>query len=186
MANYQGKHVRKRSRRVPLSVWLAYLLVATLIATGVTFSGYVTEAQGSDSARVAVMAADVTTIVSGAIAPGETLETTFQINNYEIRDGKTVICEVAQEYTIQNIKLVSNPVSSNGTVPENLTGVQFAVFNSNGEQISLPYNGGRLEPGVEQSETYTIKATWPQADQGEALSFEIDAIEVIVNAQQID
>lgn len=37
----------------PLPVWLAYLLVCTLLLTGVSFARYITTANGSDTARVA-------------------------------------------------------------------------------------------------------------------------------------
>lgn len=40
-------------RFLPLPVWLAYLLVCTLLLTGVSFARYITTASGSDAARVA-------------------------------------------------------------------------------------------------------------------------------------
>lgn len=40
-------------RPLSLPVWLAYLLVCTLLLTGVSFARYVTTADGSDAARVA-------------------------------------------------------------------------------------------------------------------------------------
>lgn len=40
-------------RPLPLPVWLAYLLVCTLLLTGVSLARYITTADGSDAARVA-------------------------------------------------------------------------------------------------------------------------------------
>lgn len=40
-------------RFLSLPVWLAYLLVCTLLLTGVSFARYITTASGSDTARVA-------------------------------------------------------------------------------------------------------------------------------------
>lgn len=40
-------------RPLPLPVWLAYLLVCTLLLTGVSFARYITTANGGDTARVA-------------------------------------------------------------------------------------------------------------------------------------
>lgn len=40
-------------RPLSLPVWLAYLLVCTLLLTGVSFARYITTADGSDAARVA-------------------------------------------------------------------------------------------------------------------------------------
>lgn len=184
MANYQGKHVAKRSRRIPLSVWLAYLLVASLIATGVTFSGYVTQAHGADSARVAVMASNVTTIVSGKIVPGETLNFDFTVANYE----EDLVCEVAQKYTIESIRLLSNlPV--NGEDQENLTDITFSIQEKKGENqyesITLPYEG-TFAAGEKFSKSFRVTASWPDAAFTEEMSFEIDAIEITVNAEQLD
>lgn len=44
---------KQRLKRLPVHVYLAYLLVCTLLLTGVSFSSYITSANGSDNARVA-------------------------------------------------------------------------------------------------------------------------------------
>lgn len=48
-----GKYERKKSRRLPIHVILGYLLLLTVLLTGVTVSKYVTSTPGGDSARVA-------------------------------------------------------------------------------------------------------------------------------------
>ena len=50
MENTRNKPAR---RRLPLAVYLAFLLVAALAFTGASFASYKTVATGSDSARVA-------------------------------------------------------------------------------------------------------------------------------------
>lgn len=44
---------KKKHIRLPIHVYLSYLLVATLIFTGVTFSKYITATNAGDSARIA-------------------------------------------------------------------------------------------------------------------------------------
>ena len=45
-------------KKLPLRVYLLYLVVASLIFTGVTFSSYVSTATGGDVVQVALFAAD--------------------------------------------------------------------------------------------------------------------------------
>lgn len=49
---YEQKE-KKSKKRLPLQAYLAYLLVCTFLLAGVSFSRYITFANGSDSARVA-------------------------------------------------------------------------------------------------------------------------------------
>lgn len=49
-----GKHRAKRVK-LPLRAYLLYLLVASFLMTGVTFSKYIAASTGGDSARVATM-----------------------------------------------------------------------------------------------------------------------------------
>lgn len=50
----KGKHMSKRVK-LPLRAYLLYLLVASFLMTGVTFSKYITASTGGDSARVATI-----------------------------------------------------------------------------------------------------------------------------------
>lgn len=49
---YEQKE-KKSKKRLPLQAYLAYLLVCTFLLGGVSFSRYITSANGSDRARVA-------------------------------------------------------------------------------------------------------------------------------------
>lgn len=50
----KGKHMSKRVK-LPLRAYLLYLLVASFLMTGITFSKYITASTGGDSARVATI-----------------------------------------------------------------------------------------------------------------------------------
>ena len=50
----KGKHMSKRVK-LPLRAYLLYLLVASFLMTGVTFSKYIAASTGGDSARVATI-----------------------------------------------------------------------------------------------------------------------------------
>lgn len=170
MAKYQGKHVTKRSRRVPLSVWLAYLLVATLIATGVTFSGYVTEAQGSDSARVAKF--EVSEITSGettlllldldttqVVGPGMTMEHPIVVKNNS---------EVAIRYTLTATQTTFN-----------LPKLTFTFVN-----VDDSSSGAELAPGAEGS--YKLQISWPENANDIKYAGQVDLIQLTLRAEQVD
>lgn len=53
MQKKQHRFKKKKHTRLPLHVYLSYLLVAALVFTGVTFSKYVTSTNAGDSARAA-------------------------------------------------------------------------------------------------------------------------------------
>lgn len=53
MREHKNISEKKKRIRLPVHVYLLYLLVATLIVTGVTFSKYLTSTNAGDSARVA-------------------------------------------------------------------------------------------------------------------------------------
>lgn len=168
MAKYQGKHVTKRSRRVPLSVWLAYLLVATLIATGVTFSGYVTEAYGSDSARVAKFEVSESghmfaSVPTSSLYPGA-------VDDYDIKVENN--SEVAIRYTI-------TPINTTKNLP-----LDFYVVKQVGDQEVVIETGAILAPGEE--DTYSLKIVWPVAHNSVEYSGQVDRIQLGLRAEQID
>lgn len=59
------EHRKKRIRRLPVHVYLAYLLVCTFLLTGVSFSRYISSSSGSDNARAAKGLVTVTCAGSG-------------------------------------------------------------------------------------------------------------------------
>ena len=74
----------KKRMKLPVSAWLSYLLLATFLLTGVTFSKFTATTDGIDSARVAKF--DVTVSGSGqavdvGLKAGETATHTFTVTN---------------------------------------------------------------------------------------------------------
>lgn len=100
----------KKKFRLPLSAYLSYLLVACLLAMGVTFSGYVSSAGGSDSARVAKFEIEATSdgqdfpavLISAPLEPGETVIKKFTVTN---KSETTVECFVDFIYLTGNLPL---------------------------------------------------------------------------------
>lgn len=76
---------KRRGRPLPPAVYIVYLLVLTVILTGVTFSGYISSASGSDGARVAKFEIVETGVqamyLKTAIVPGETQTKALSITN---------------------------------------------------------------------------------------------------------
>ena len=95
-----GAPARKK-KRLPLFVWLAYGLLATLLFAGVTFSSYVTTSSSLDQARVAKF--DVTeqkmVDVEVEITPYKPAYFPFEVVNDS---------EVAVKYTVTVEKLTNN------------------------------------------------------------------------------
>lgn len=167
-SQYTGKYEKRRSVRLPLSVWLSYILVITMVLTGVTLSGYVSSASDEQTARVAVMGAGAQMLVTDQlhIAPGETLEIPFEICN---KDELGRVCEVALRYTlsVRNI--------------ENNLPLTWELYYGNETGVSE----GSLKAGEAQSDRYTLKVSWPTDKNDAALAFEVDAFEISIVAEQI-
>ena len=174
----QGKYMKRKKMRLPLSAYLTYLLVATLMFTGVSFSRFATTASGEDSARVAVMAMDSTAVINGTLlaAPGESRTFTVTVTN---KEGLQV-CEVAQEYTMY----VEN-LSGNMNLTYEFVDAETTTY-TDAEGVSHTAVTGSFEAGVEASVTYTIKVTWNAGAQPEHMAFEVDALQVVVQAVQVD
>ena len=94
-----------KKKRLPLFVWLAYGLLATLLFVGVTFSSYVTTSSSLDQARVAkfnVTEKDLTMSqdIEMEITPLKPAYFKFAVTNKH--------SEVAVRYTITVEKLTNN------------------------------------------------------------------------------
>lgn len=139
-----GKYCAKKQRKkLPLSVYLVFLLTVTFLFSGVTFSKYYTDASASDSARVAKF--DVRVSQSNA-------EMNLNTQNADTRQGEYIIkvtnnSEVKIQYTIQISNLPENVVVSlkNDTTAWNATrelgiGEEVShtlIFNAEGVEENL-------------------------------------------------
>lgn len=165
---YTGKYQKKRIRRVPLSAWLCYALVVTMALTGITLSGYVSSASDQDGARVAVMGAGVQALTTDQIyiCPGEKVQIPFSITN---TDALGRVSEVTLNYsiTVENI--------------ENNLPLTWELYS--GDAVAA--YSGRLNPGQEQTLSYSLEVTWPAEQNASAMAFEVDALRITVTAEQV-
>lgn len=167
------KYEKKNKMRLPLSAYLTYLLVATFLFTGVSFSKFATTSSGEDSARVAIMAMDTSYVIAEElpIAPGETVVFTVTLTNKE--DNQ--ICEVTQKYSMYVENLTSNMSLS----------YEYFLIDGTNETKQDPV-AGTFYAGVEGSATYKIKITWTGVPQPAGSAFEVDALKIVVKAEQVD
>ena len=178
-ANRHGNYKKKNKLRLPPIAYLTYLLVATLMFSGVSFSKFATTSSGEDSARVAIMAMDTIVTINCPLsaAPGGTTEEfTVIVTNKE----NSRVCEVAQQYTLYienlsgNMNLTYEFVDATTTTYTDADGMTHIAVT------------GSFEPGVEGSVTYTVRVTWNAEPQSEHMAFEVDALQVVVLASQVD
>ena len=136
--------------RLPLSAYLSYLLVACLLVMGVTFSGYVSSAGGSDSARVAKFEVTqdgdmLTTTLSAAMAPGDSKSWTVEVVN----DSETTIDHYIR---IDNLS---------GTLPLYfvIEGQSDPAAYETYTKVSAEGKSGSVL--ISGSATFTLTAVWP-------------------------
>lgn len=168
----KGKFERQKKRRIPLSVYLGYLLIITLVVTGVTFSGYVTRTTGEDSARVAkfvVTANSVETqeIVFSDLIPGDTQTWEFTVD---------FDCEVAAQCKMLLTSTDNLPLkytlTHDGETEDVTLSVLLDIY-----QVAAGYNG---------TQTFTLTATWDKDDNDIKYMGMADAVKLSITTEQID
>ena len=176
MENTRNKPAR---RRLPLAVYLAFLLIAALAFTGASFASYKTEAASSDSARVArfVVTAKPETNQSENLTLDSTntsAEYKFTVSN---NDGDKVN-ETATSYDVVV------------TFPQELTGVTLTLKNGNKDitgtttdNVTYTFKDvGTFAAGTKQNDTLTLTFTAGT----DAASGSWSNIKITVNAVQVD
>ena len=170
---YAEKYEKKNKLRLPISAYLTYLLAATLMFTGISFSKFATTSSGADHASVAVMAMDVSYEIENQfpIAPGETVEFTVTLTNKE--NGR--ICDITQNYSMTVENLTNN------------MNLSFSYILVDGENETA-YNSasGTFHAGVEESATYRVIMTWTGAPQPANSAFEVDGLKIVIRSEQVD
>lgn len=155
------KRSDKRKRKLPLTAVLTYLIVVTLVATGVSLSAYVSTASGGDEARVAkfeIVVTDsgrteLTANFTAEIKPGDTLGT-FDVENKS---------EVAVQYSAEVNNLTNNlPITA--TVTEG--------------------QSGKLQPGKKTAGAVTVR--WNPTETDAEYMGKVDSIQIVITAEQID
>ena len=178
----------KQKWKLPLPVLLTYLIVVTLVATGVSLSAYVTTADGMDAARVAKFEINISEeqnkeIIkqnfTAQIKPGENVGKFQIINN----------SEVAVEYEVAVISKTNNlPIMTVVDVKEeNKTETNSETTTEQGtgtEPNEEPDVSNILAAGGMTSGNIEIR--WPVNENSIEYAGKVDLIEITVTAEQID
>lgn len=149
----QAKERKKRRHRLPIHVYLSYLLACTMLATGVTFSNYVTGASCTPStARVAAGAVRVTKTSAGSLEidcrnkENDSATYTFTVSNSD--RGKT--SEVALGYDV----IVELDEALPDGVDLTLGNKQAKITDS--EKTYIFYNVGTFGANTSDSRKHTL------------------------------
>ncbi len=183
MENTRNKPAR---RRLPLAVYLAFLLVAALAFTGASFASYKTVATGSDSARVArfvVTAARDTSqttedLTLDSMNPSATY--TFTVSNTDASG----VNETATRYSVIVTlpKALPTGVTMKLTRVTDTTVTEVPQSSASGNTYTFSDNGMLFSAAVARPDTYILTFT---ADSS-ASSSELKGINITVNAVQVD
>ena len=161
-------YVKKRKKKkLPIHLYLLYLVFATLIFTGVTLSSYVSTTEGSDSATVALFANETeVTIPVTECYPGCEFVIDLYVRNYE--DGK--VCEVSQAFDITAERALDE-------IPLEL------------EWIGVQPKGNFYAIEGQRELKYQLKVSWPVTNDEypeSDFSDKIEVIRLIVDCYQVD
>ena len=179
MENTRNKPTR---RRLPLAVYLAFLLVAALAFTGASFASYKTVATGSDSARVARFA--VAAAKDASQSESLTLDSTNTSAEYKFTVSNTDangVNETATKYDV----VVTLPAALPTGVTMKLTRETdtTAIANTqSGNTYTFSDDNMLFSAAVPSTDTYTLTFTAASS----AGSGELKGINITVNAEQVD
>ncbi len=153
----------KRKHKLPLTAVLSYLIVVTLVATGVSLSAYVSTASGGDEARVAKFEIVVTAGSNNKVVLTESID-------IAIKPGETF-----GEFTVTNSSEVA---------------VQyFAAVNNLTQNLPIKTNVEKPQAKVLQpNETATdiVKFYWDVDETNAEYMGKVDSIQIVIIAEQID
>ena len=164
----------KRLKKIPLRVWLFYLLLISILCTGVTFASYKSESSGGSSTRVALFANDTKVDISiTEIEPGMSIEIPITVTNYD----ENGICEVSQSYKMHAEAFV-------GVLPLKLEWVSVDTKNVVGDSVTGQFfvSDGKRDDKHMLVVSWPIDGGYPDAD----LVNEIEVIRLVVYCEQID
>ncbi len=176
MENTRNKPTR---RRLPLAVYLAFLLVAALAFTGASFASYKTVATGSDSARVARFA--VAAAKDASQSESLTLDSTNTSAEYKFTVSNTDANGVNETATKYDVVV---------TFSQKITGVTMTLKNGNKDitgtttdNVTYTFKDvGTFAAGTKQNDTLTLIFT----ANADAASGSWSNIKITVNAEQVD
>lgn len=169
---------RAASYRPPLHVCLAYLLVCTMLATGLSFSRYAVADSDSDAAQVAAGALRVSGTSSARFdlnCNNSTLPSqsyTFTVRNRD--GGKT--SQAAIEYDIV--------VRLSQALPDGVT-MKVDGYLGKGSGTTYTFSGGTFAAGSSDSNTHTLTITADADEVTGSSAYHLD-LTISVLAEQVD
>lgn len=164
--------------RLPLHVYLAYLLVCTLLLTGVSFSRYISTANAGDSARVAKGVVTVSYDENTELKLERPTDDGTLTENFQFHVSNSV-SEVAIRY---DVVVTLDKALGNG-VTLTLDGRPGTVKNG-GIEYEFP-NMGIFAAGVSDSKTHTLSfaGDFMEIPSGTDDTY---SIQIAIRSQQID
>ena len=170
----------KKLFSLPLHIYLIYLLVCTVLLTGVTFSHYITTTNGGDNANVAGGIIVVTSNSNTELIMEQpfdssivTQDFSFEVFNY----SSNAISEVAIQYDVI--------VTLNEKLPDGVSltmdGNDYSASDNNNKYTFS--NAGTFEAGVQDSNTHTLSFTGDYSIINEQAERNIT---ISIYAEQID
>lgn len=177
MKRRKQKSSNRGKFRLPLHVYLAYLLVCTFLMTGVSFSRYVSRASAGDAARVA---SGGITVTGAAAGTNLVLSNDQQSATYQFRVSNTTSgtqSEVAIRYDVV--------VTLDEALPDGVT-VQLdreSRSSNNGTQYTFS-NVGTFPAGSSPAQEHTL--TFSCNDLAPSKYDYTTNITITVRAEQID
>jgi len=170
-----------------LPFYLVYLIIITMVVTGVSFSKYGTIADGSDAARVArpvlrYVPSSATfngvpiSGVSGGLSfdnvqPGDELVYLFEIRNFE---NANLVNEVLLKY---HIEISVEPVGALPLVSTLTPGGSYASAGAGWTILGL---------SSQITHSYTLSIVWNALETGSQYGNKGQTIRITINAEQID
>ena len=170
--------MKELNKRTPIVFYVSILLLAAVFFTmhlsGGLYARYQSNADGSDSARVAAYVFELVK------EDGQSIEIPVTYNadgsgiyTVQVKNTNGVkTCEVAQSYTVTVNKLTDN------------IGLTWELYYD-AECTQIASNTGTLPAGTAETDTFYLKISMP-ANPDYTLASEIDLFHVSVSSAQID
>lgn len=176
----QNKSKKKFYNKL-LVVLLTTFLVALCIIMPISYAKYITSTSSAGHATISSFIVDSHyneehTVDLSDFKPGDSRSYIYEIYNYS--DTKT--CEVKMSYSIELTSFNILPLTLTIEPVNDLE--QYADKNSSNP---LLYENGIFVPSVKEMHSYKITISWDEALNDVKYVDEIDAVKIIVIAQQV-
>ena len=160
-------------RRMPPMRWIVFLLLLTMLATGVSFAKYVTTVTGTGTVSVARPVVEFLSnnaVTIEGMQPGDIRDFAFSVTNR----GQN---EVTMKYALSVVTPNGWPISA-------------VILRENGMEVSpaeweiMNYSSSEIK------HNYTLRLTWDASASGSAVSANMgqtwDGLKIHLDAVQVD